>query len=138
MFKSNTSKKELEQLSTSSTIVAKGATFEGNMETHGNLRVEGRIVGNIKCKAKVALGDSAIIEGNVITQNAEIAGHIKGQIEVTDVLLLKSTAVIDGDIIAGKIMVEAGAIFNGKCKMGVVVKEINLGEGKGYTEAKTA
>jgi len=35
-------------------------------------------------------------------------------------------------------MLETGAIFNGNCKMGAAVKEINIGEGKVYREAKTA
>jgi cytoskeletal protein CcmA (bactofilin family) len=138
MFKSGTSKKELEQLSNSSTIIAKNALLEGTLDTDGNLRIEGKLAGNIRCKSKVAMGDSSVVEGNVVTQNAEIAGRIKGQLEVMDLLILKSTAVIDGDIIAGKIIVEAGAIFNGSCKMGAAVKEINIGEGKIYREAKTA
>jgi cytoskeletal protein CcmA (bactofilin family) len=138
MFKSGTSKKELEQLGNSSTIIAKNAVLDGNMETIGNLRIEGKLMGNIRCKAKIAMGDASFVDGNIVTQNAEIAGRIKGQLEVSDLLILKSTAIIDGDIIAGKIMVEAGAIFNGSCKMGAAVKEINIGEGKIYREVKTA
>jgi cytoskeletal protein CcmA (bactofilin family) len=138
MFKSGASKKELEQLGTTSTFIAKSATLDGNLETAGNLRIEGKLVGNIRCKAKVAMGDSSVVEGNIATQNAEIAGKIKGLLEVADLLILKSTAVIDGDIVAGKIMIETGAIFNGTCKMGATIKEINIGEGKVYREAKTA
>lgn len=139
MFKSGTSKKELEHLGNTSTIIAKGAALEGNMETAGNLRVEGKLTGSIRCKAKVAMGESSVVEGNITTQNAEIAGRVKGQLQVADLLILKASAVIDGDIIAGKIMVETGAIFNGNCKMGATIKEINIGEGKVYREAaKTA
>ena len=56
MFKSGTSKKELEQLGNSSTIIAKNAVLEGNLETIGNLRIEGKVVGSILCKAKMAMG----------------------------------------------------------------------------------
>ena len=126
-------------MSSSSTIIAKGAFFEGNLDTHGNLRIEGNITGNVKCKSKVAMGDSSVVSGNIITQNAEIAGTIKGQIEVADLLILKTTAVVEGDIVAGKIIVESGAVFNGKCKMGAIVKDITIGEGKNYNrDFKTA
>ncbi len=138
MFKSGASKKELEQLGNTSTIIAKSAVLDGNLETAGNLRIEGKLSGNIRCKAKVAMGDSSYVEGNIVTQNAEIAGKIKGLLEVADLLILKSTAIIDGDIVAGKIMIETGAVFNGTCKMGATIKEINIGEGKVYREAKTA
>ena len=138
MFKSGTSKKELEQLGNASTIIAKNAVLEGNLETIGNLRIEGKLVGNILCKAKVAMGDSSLVEGDIVSQNAEIAGCVKGHLAIAGLLILKPTAVIDGDIVAGKIMLETGAIFNGNCKMGAAVKEINIGEGKVYREAKTA
>jgi cytoskeletal protein CcmA (bactofilin family) len=138
MFKSGTSKKELEQLGNASTIIAKNAILEGNMETVGNLRIEGKLVGNIRCKAKVAMGDSSLVEGDIITQNAEIAGRVKGNLDISGLLILKPTAIIDGNITAGKIMLETGAVFNGNCKMGDTVKEINIGEGKVYREFKTA
>jgi cytoskeletal protein CcmA (bactofilin family) len=138
MFKSGTSKKELEQLGNASTIIAKNALLEGNLETIGNLRIEGRLVGNINCKAKVAMGDSSLVEGNIVSQNAEIAGRVKGLLEISGLLILKPTAIIDGDIVAGKIMLETGAVFNGNCKMGATIKEINIGEGKVYREAQTA
>jgi cytoskeletal protein CcmA (bactofilin family) len=56
----------------------KGTTVEGNIETFGNVRIEGKIIGNIKSKSKIALGDSSFVEGNITSQNAEIAGEVKG------------------------------------------------------------
>lgn len=119
-------KKELEEMSNSSTIVGKGTVLEGNIETLGNIRIDGRVVGNIKTKNKIALGDSSLVDGNILSQNAEIAGEIKGSIEVSDLLILKASAVIHGDIAANRLVVEAGASFNGGCKMGAVVKDIKL------------
>jgi cytoskeletal protein CcmA (bactofilin family) len=112
----------------SHTQIMKGTTVEGNIETFGNVRIEGKIVGNIKSKSKIALGDSSLVEGNIISQNAEIAGEVKGTIEISDILTLKSTAVIKGDIVTGKLIVEAGAVWNGTVKMGTTPKDIKLGE----------
>ena len=140
MFNKSTSKKELEQLSNSSTIIGKGTVLEGNIETLGNLRIEGKAIGNVKSKSKIALGDSSLVEGNIVAQNAEIAGEVKGFIEVSDLLILKSGSVIHGDITTNRIIIESGASFNGQCKMGAV-KEIILGEGnrgQGRQEERTA
>ncbi|MBX9853760.1 MAG: polymer-forming cytoskeletal protein [Cytophagaceae bacterium] len=120
--------KEIEQLSNSSTIVGKGSVMEGNIETFGNIRIEGKVIGNIKSKSKVAIGDSASIDGTILAQNAEIAGEVKGLVEVSDLLILKSSCIIHGDIVTNKLVVEPGASFNGLCKMGAIIKEINLGE----------
>ncbi len=120
-------KKVAEEISNSSNIIGKGTLVEGNLETYGNIRVEGQVIGNIKTKSKVALGQSSRVEGNILAQNAEVAGEVSGTVEVTELLLLKSSAVISGDIITNKLIVESGATFNGGCKMGVTIKEIKIG-----------
>ena len=120
--------REVEDLSNSSNIIGKGTILNGNMETFGNIRVEGKVIGNIKTKSKAAFGHSSQVDGNILAQNAEIAGHVSGTVEVTEQLVLKPTAVIDGDIITNKLIVEAGAAFNGSCKMGVKSKEIHIGK----------
>lgn len=100
------------------TTIAKGTVLEGNIETFGQIRIEGKVTGYIKTQSRLVLGDSSVIEGNTFSQNAEIGGEVRGTVQVSDVLVLKSTAVIHGDIVTGKLVVEAGAIWNGNCKMG--------------------
>lgn len=126
MFKKE--QKVAEELINSTNTIGKGTILEGNLETFGNVRIEGKVIGNIKTKSKAAFGDSSHVEGSVLAQNAEIAGHISGTVEVTEVLVLKPTAVIEGDIITNKLIVESGATFNGGCKMGVKSKEIKIGK----------
>ncbi|QSE98345.1 bactofilin family protein [Fulvivirga lutea] len=128
MFASKEDHKVAEEISNSSNIIGKGTVLEGDIETFGNIRIEGKIIGNVKTKSKIALGQSSHVEGNILAQNAEVAGEVKGKIEVTDILILKPTAVIHGDIITNKIIVESGATFNGGCKMGTMNKEIKIGD----------
>ena len=121
-------KKVAEEISNSSNIIGKGTILEGNIETYGNIRIEGKVIGNVKTKSKVALGQSCKVEGNILAQNAEVAGEVVGRIEIGEQLLLRPSAVINGDIITNKLIVESGATFNGGCKMGVKIKEIRIGE----------
>ncbi|CDG49359.1 bactofilin family protein [Cardinium endosymbiont of Bemisia tabaci] len=101
-----------------SNIIGQGSHLEGNIQTTGNLRIEGKVTGGIKAKAKVVLSHTAQIEGNIVAQNAEIGGEVKGSIEVIELLVLKSTAMVWGDIVTSKLVFEEGACFDGKCKMG--------------------
>lgn len=128
MFTSKEEKRVAEEISNSSNTIGKGTYLEGNVETYGNIRIEGKVTGNVKSKSKVALGPSSLIEGNVMAQNADLEGEVKGRIEVAELLVLKATAIIHGDIVTGKLVVEPGAIFNGTCKMGAAVKEIKTAE----------
>lgn len=128
MFSNKQEMKDEQELSNSSNIIGKGTVLTGDIETYGNIRIEGKIIGNMKTKSKAACGHSSHIEGNIMAQNAEIAGNVMGKVEVSELLILKPSAVINGDIITNKLIVESGATFNGSCKMGVTIKEIRIGE----------
>lgn len=110
----------------SNNIIGKGTTFNGNIETYGNIRIEGKVVGDVISKSKVAVGPSAVIEGRLLAQLAEIEGQVKGRVEVTDLLILKPTCKVEGDIVASKLTVESGAKFDGQCKMGKTDLKIEL------------
>lgn len=130
MFNRKEEFKRAEEISVSNNIIGKGSVIQGDLETHGNVRIEGKIIGNVKTKSKVAIGTDASMEGNILAQNAEIAGEVSGKVEISETLLLKSTCIINGDIVTNKLVVEPGAVFNGSCKMGIKIKEIKLGEGQ--------
>ena len=127
MFNKN-EKMTAEEIHNSSNTIAKGTQVTGNIETFGNIRIEGKVKGDIKSKSKVVLGKSSEIEGNMLAQNAEIAGKVKGTIEISEVLILKPSAEIHGDIITNKLIVESGASFVGNCNMGTAIKDIKIGD----------
>jgi len=126
MFSSKEEQKVAQELSNSSNIIGKGTCLEGDIEAYGNIRIEGKIIGNLKTKSKVALGKSCVVEGNILAQNAEIEGEVKGRVEISEILILKPTSIVHGDIVTNKLIVESGATFNGACKMGAVSKEIKI------------
>ncbi len=129
MFNKKQEKNQMAQdVTSSSNTVGKGTTINGDIETFGNIRIDGKVIGNIKTKSKLVLGSTSHIEGNVLSQNAEIEGEVKGVVEITELLVLKPSSVIHGDIITNKLIVESGATFNGSCKMGVASKSIKIGE----------
>ena len=126
MLTSKEQKRAAEEISNSSNVIGKGTILEGNIETHGNIRIEGKVRGNVSSRSKVALGNGSHIDGNIAAQNADIEGEVRGKIEIGEMLVLKATAVIHGDILTGKLVVEPGASFNGTCKMGAVMKDLKL------------
>lgn len=128
MLTSREQKRAADEISNSSNVIGKGTVLEGNVETFGNIRIEGRVKGNVKSKSKVALGNGSQVEGNIHAQNADIEGEVKGRLEISEILVLKATAVIHGDIIATKLVVEPGAVFNGTCRMGSSIKDLKLSE----------
>jgi cytoskeletal protein CcmA (bactofilin family) len=107
-------------------IIGAGTTVEGIISCDGDIRIEGHVKGTVKSKAKIVVGNTGSVEGDLFCDNADISGKIFGSVEVTEMLFLKSTAYLEGDITTTKFVVEAGAKFNGNCRMGV--KEIKPNE----------
>ena len=137
MFSKQEKKVAEEQLISSTNTIGKGTSLKGDVETYGNIRIDGRIKGNIVTKSKLVLGNSSFVDGNVLAQNAELEGEVTGTVEVTELLVLKPTARVKGDIITNKMIVESGAEFNGSCKMGVDTKEIKISEANEKSESES-
>jgi cytoskeletal protein CcmA (bactofilin family) len=117
---SNTSKLSSNMSNTNTTIGA-GSIIEGQLKIEGEIFIEGTVKGTITSKSKVVLGPNGKIEGDINCQEAEISGTVKGKINVKDILHLRANAAVDGDIVTGKLVMESGVKFNGKCSMGAVV-----------------
>lgn len=123
------SKKKVEQTSTSVkktnggasngfNNLVKGTKIEGNVTSESDIRIDGVIVGVLKCSAKVIIGPSGLVEGEVICQNAMIEGRFDGKLVVSELLTVKETAQITGEVKTNKLVVQSGAKFNVSCTMG--------------------
>ncbi|MDL2227340.1 polymer-forming cytoskeletal protein [Bacteroidales bacterium OttesenSCG-928-K03] len=98
-------------------IIQYGTSIIGNLETSGNIRIDGNVKGNVKALGKVIIGEQGFVEGDLECSNASIEGKCKANINVSELLELKSTAVFEGEINTSKIYIESGAVFLGSCKM---------------------
>ena len=105
-------------------LIRNGTHITGDINSNGDVRIDGILKGNITTAGKLVVGTSGKIEGNIQCQNADVSGEIQGKITISEMLSLKSSAKILGDIITGKIAIEPNASFTGTCNMGAVVKNI--------------
>jgi cytoskeletal protein CcmA (bactofilin family) len=108
--------------------IGDGTSINGDINSNGDIRIDGSIVGTVKCKGKLILGPSGIVQGDIICANAEISGTVKGNVQVNELLNLKASANVNGEIGTGKLSIEPGANFSGTCVMGAVVKDIKNAE----------
>lgn len=99
-----------------------GTVITGEIRSKGDIRIDGLIEGAVQTEAKLVVGPSGKIDGDVQCKNADVSGKVYGRLQVEELLFLKSSAFIEGDIIAKKLVVESGAQFNGTCSMGGTVK----------------
>jgi len=95
-----------------------GTVIHGDVKAANDIRIDGLVVGSVQATAKLVVGKTGKIDGDIKCASADIEGRIIGDMEVREVLILKATAVVDGNITVNKLVVEMGARLNGKCTMG--------------------
>ncbi|MBL7794139.1 MAG: polymer-forming cytoskeletal protein [Saprospiraceae bacterium] len=114
--------------------LVQGTTVEGTVKADSDIRVDGVIKGKLFCDAKVIIGPSGSVEGEIKCQNAVIEGRFDGILTVAELLNVRETATVNGDVTTGKLIVQSGAIFSVTCAMtgaksgpAVINKEIQPG-----------
>jgi cytoskeletal protein CcmA (bactofilin family) len=101
----------------SASLIGAGTTMKGDVTSNGDLRIDGTLVGNIHCTAKVIIGANGVVQGDLNGQTADIMGKVTGTIKVKDLLQLKGGSYLNGNIEAVKLQIEPTANFNGQCHM---------------------
>jgi cytoskeletal protein CcmA (bactofilin family) len=101
----------------SASLISNGTTLKGDITSGGDLRIDGTLVGNIICTAKVIIGANGVVEGDISGQQADIMGKVTGTIKVKELLQLKSNCQVNGNLHSAKLQIEPAANFNGQCHM---------------------
>jgi cytoskeletal protein CcmA (bactofilin family) len=99
-------------------LIGTGTEITGDVNSNGDIRVDGSLNGNLKTAGKVVIGETGKVSGEIDCKNSEVLGEVHGKIKVSELLSLKATAKIFGDIITKKLAIEPGSKFTGNCKMG--------------------
>ena len=98
-------------------ILSDGVNIEGKITSNGNVRIDGKVNGDVFVKGNLTLGPSAEIKGEVSAKNMTASGRVEGVLKIDDKLTLESSSVVKGDIITKILVVEEGAKFDGKSSM---------------------
>ena len=99
------------------TIVGPSVHVEGDFASEGNILVKGSVSGNVKTSKLLTVEHGARILANVRSGDAHVSGEIKGNVRVQERLELTASAQILGDIICTVLVVEPGALIQGKINM---------------------
>jgi len=95
-------------------IISADLTIEGNLNSTGEIQVDGVVNGDIRCKALI-VGVKGSVIGEVVAQTVRMHGAVKGMIRAKSVFLA-STARMSGDVEHESLAIEPGAYMEGHCK----------------------
>jgi cytoskeletal protein CcmA (bactofilin family) len=93
-------------------IIGSGISVDGDIEADVDLKIRGKVSGNVRCAALV-LGEQGEIRGDVVADRVRLSGLIEGGIETGD-LALEEGARVKGDITYSRIRMVKGAVVQGR------------------------
>jgi cytoskeletal protein CcmA (bactofilin family) len=126
MFNKEKSPTNDKPLAGSATLISSGTTLNGDVISDNDLRIDGTINGNVTCSAKIIIGPTGYVDGNIKGVQADITGKVHGNIIVNELLQLRGQCNITGNIAAEKLQIEPTATFNGQCSMGTMANIVQM------------
>jgi cytoskeletal protein CcmA (bactofilin family) len=98
-------------------FLEKGVKLEGKLECSGTFRIDSFVKGALVSDEILVLGDSATVEGEITGNYVIIAGRFDGIIKAKGKVEIKTKAIVTGEIHTPCLIIEPGAVFDGKCHM---------------------
>ncbi|MBN1638923.1 MAG: polymer-forming cytoskeletal protein [Ignavibacteriales bacterium] len=98
-------------------VISQGMKVEGNIHSKGNLRVDGKIIGNVTVEGSLVVGETAELKGDVKINNIILNGRFEGTIAASEKIVLGTKAVVKGDLASKILVMEEGTRFDGKSRM---------------------
>ena len=108
------------------TIVGTSVKLKGNLNSDGDITIDGSVNGEVKTKGSVNIGPNAQVIANVKAKRVVVSGTVQGNIEAHERLTLTETGRVYGDIVANVLSISPGAIFTGKSNMMEKIKPADI------------
>ena len=100
-------------------LLGEGAEMVGEISFSNGMRVDGVVKGKIHSEAVLVIGPKGRIEAEVQIRRVSINGEFRGAIHASDRVEIHREGRVYGDIFTPCLIIEAGALFDGKCNMSV-------------------
>lgn len=94
-------------------IISHGTHIVGDVTTDGEVQVDGRVEGNVRCHSLI-IADTGEVTGKVTSECITVHGLLTGTVHSKSVIL-SSTARVVGDVTHETLTVEPGAHLQGQC-----------------------
>jgi cytoskeletal protein CcmA (bactofilin family) len=96
------------------TLVDRDITLVGEIISEENIRVRGRVEGNVSTSGSVVVEPRASVRGDITAQNLIVEGTVEGKVVVARKFELRPTGRMRGDIRASIVAIAEDAFLQGK------------------------
>jgi cytoskeletal protein CcmA (bactofilin family) len=95
-------------------VVGVGLTITGNLQSKGEVQVEGEVQGDIHAK-RVVISEQGRVTGALIAEEVVVRGNVQGSVR-GNAVTFQSSSRVEADVFHKSLVIEEGAFFEGKSR----------------------
>ena len=99
------------------TLLGRGAAFEGKLTFEGTVRIDGRFKGEVFSDDVLVIGEGALVEAEIDIGEVIIQGTVIGNIKAKRSIEIHAPGRVKGDLHTPSLQVDKGVIFEGRSFM---------------------
>ena len=94
-----------------------GTNVTGELQFSGILRIDGNFHGSIASSDRLVIGEHAVVHADINVGELEVHGQVFGNVQVKKRTEIFSTGKLRGDLETASLIIQVGAIFDGRSRM---------------------
>ena|SRR5687768_9529163 len=99
------------------TLLGRGATFEGKLTFEGTVRIDGRFKGEVFTDDTLVIGEGAHVEAQIDVGDVIIQGTVVGNVTAKRSIEIHAPGRVKGDLHTPQLQIDKGVIFEGRSFM---------------------
>ena len=99
------------------TLLGRGAAFEGKLTFEGTVRIDGRFKGEVFSDDVLVIGEGAHVEAEIDIGEVIIQGTVVGNIKAKRSIEIHAPGRVKGDLHTPSLQIAKGVIFEGRSFM---------------------
>jgi cytoskeletal protein CcmA (bactofilin family) len=99
------------------TLLGRGATFEGKLTFEGTVRIDGRFKGEGFTADTLVIGEGAHVEAQIDVGDVIIQGTVVGNVTAKRSIEIHAPGRVKGDLHTPTLQIDKGVIFEGRSFM---------------------
>jgi len=108
-------------------LLGKTTSFTGILKFAATVRIQGNFRGTIDASGDLIVDKEAVINADrIMVKSLTVFGNITGTVLAQDKVDMMSGAKVHGDVSAARLRIADGVLFEGKCKMTNVEKDVEI------------
>jgi cytoskeletal protein CcmA (bactofilin family) len=101
----------------SSAFLGKGSRIVGKLSFEGPARIEGTVEGEIQAQDTLTIGESAVVNAQIVGNSVIIHGRVTGDVTARKRLEVRAPGRLLGNITTPSLVIHEGVVFEGQCTM---------------------